>query len=63
MSDLIFNGQRGALPDEDSTEYRVLAACCDERAWPRQGFGMTEFEMAIERLRLMGWGFDWVTLH
>ena len=64
MTDLVFNGACGRTPDEDSIEYAVLAACCTRRAWPYMALVAQrgDFERAIDALRELGWGFEWVTL-
>ena len=61
--DLIFNGQQGRLPAQESVERLVLEACSDRRAWPRlKRLEPGDFEWAIDRLRALGWGFEWVSL-
>lgn len=60
---LHFNGAVGAVPDPESSEWIVLEACADEKAWPRiKRLARGEFEDAIDRLRNMGWGFEWISL-
>ena len=62
MGDLYFDGRVGLPPEPASVEWIVLEACADKRAWPRiKSLARGEFESAIERLRHMGWGFEWVT--
>lgn len=60
--DLHFDGRVGVDPEPESVEWIVLAACADRRGWPEiRRLVRGQFEDAIERLREMGWGFEWVT--
>ena len=62
--DLVFTGKRGKTPDEDSVEYLILRACCSESVWPDVLVLKPEdFERAIDRLKQMGWGFEWRVVH
>ena len=64
MSDLYFDGSVGDYPPTDSVEWKVLAACADVGAWkPVLVLAREDFETAINKLRDLGWGFQWVTLH
>ncbi len=61
--DLVFDGKSGVLPAPDTVEFAVLQACADRRAWPyMKRLERGDFERAIDRLRDLGWGFQWVSL-
>ena len=62
--DLRFDGTRGQTPDEDSLEYMLLQACSveDRKLWRElKKARYLELERAINRLRRLGWGFEWIT--
>lgn len=64
--DLHFNGTVGRMPwpSMDNLEYLMLAACSDERFWPcLRGHTVEELAAAIDSLRALGWGFEWITRH
>lgn len=59
--DLIFTGERGEIPDEDSVDYDVLLACSSPEGWEGViDVTADEFEGAITRLKQLGWGFELV---
>lgn len=61
--DLLFNGKTGRLPPRDSVEWMVLEACADCGAWSRLlRLHPGDFEWAIARLQMLGWGFEWDVL-
>lgn len=61
--DLIFTGKRGELPEEDSVDYDILAACSSPSDWEGVlDLTADEFEEAITRLKQLGWGFEWISV-
>lgn len=61
--DLRFDGRVGEIPEPETLEFMVLAACADRKAWPLMNLKVGDFERAIAALQRMGWGFQWITLH
>lgn len=66
MKSLFFNGRTGYLPDPGTLEFTFLQGCTDESedVWESLSkCSAWEIEDVVRRLREMGWGFEWVTLH
>jgi hypothetical protein len=60
---LVFTGEQGKFPEQDSIEFLVLAACTSEMVWPDLVLEEGDFERAIDKLKALGWGFEWVEIH